>query len=113
MGIVLKAVLEYFISNNISFNDTIIEELYRLLECQGVAHSLGQMDKRLEFQDIRSRISHNHKYSLVCPNNYPLLSRAASRSPKPSALGVPYVQSRISTARLLRLRRTTPRKGPN
>jgi hypothetical protein len=85
----------------------------RTNNCQGVAHSLGQMAKRLEFQDIRPGMSYNHRYSLACPNNYPLLSRAASRSLKSSALGVPYVQSRISTARLLRLRRTTPRKGPN
>jgi hypothetical protein len=34
-----------------------------------VAYSLGQMAKRLEFQDIRSGMSHNHRYSLACPNN--------------------------------------------
>jgi hypothetical protein len=67
----------------------------------GVARILGQRPKRLEFQDIRPGMSHNHRYGLACPNNYPLLSRAASRSPKPSALGVPRVQSCISTARLL------------
>jgi hypothetical protein len=26
------------------------------------------MAKRLEFQDIRPGMSHNHRYSLACPN---------------------------------------------
>jgi hypothetical protein len=66
-----------------------------------VARILGQRPKRLEFQNEYPGMSHNYRYSLAYPNNYPLLSRAASRSPKPSALGVPHVQSYTSTARLL------------
>jgi hypothetical protein len=34
----------------------------------GVARILGQRPKRLEFQDECPGMSHNHRYSLACPN---------------------------------------------
>jgi hypothetical protein len=34
-----------------------------------VARILGQRPKRLEFRDECPGMSHNHRYSLACPNN--------------------------------------------
>jgi hypothetical protein len=46
----------------------IDEDNLTTLNLSEMARILGQRPKRLEFQDKCPGISHNHRYSLACPN---------------------------------------------